>query len=601
MKATILQSQTWGITSLIIILALLAWIISQCEPAEPEPQITVTDAIQVPISLGFYDANPTVNTSVPNVKVTLIDDTLGYIRTSSGTDFDTLTTPYGIISLGFATMVDQQPINLSQITPYRFRIKSEAPGYATTWTTVVIQDSTPLFYRPVYMIKKDNPPPGVSVGSRELAVNSGGFIQTDFEVRTQNPSTLAPVMTLSLEKGTRLLCAEGEQPVFDETVIADLVFASPSDSTAGSYFPNGFQVTDAFDINGDPLNASPSEPQIFITSGWFNGEITAGGAQVRGFSQPATITMALDPDQINPATGQPYQVPNRIPIYSLDNQTGVWFEEGEAEVINNPNGPGVAARFTITHLSVWNLDVPTDACVANIDVAVTNASTVTTGYVVEIVNADAFDLYKTISSQAFVAGPSTHVIRRAPEDTELAVAIKNSSGDLLATTDVFTTCTPASTPSLTIPNSTFCGVELSIQFSDASDVPLCDNGVWYSDPSCPPGDLCGCGTVRYAGALSPLGSSSIVIGTFPTLDLLLAQEQCLKIWYPNVGGAGEGTINMLIDFPNVTVGAGAVEVLDENGLVIGDITNVSATSGACPQIFEIQLNPADITVPSCSP
>ena len=69
----------------------------------------------------------------------------------------------------------------------------------------------------------------------------------------------------------------------------------------------------------------------------------------------ATIDMPLYVDAY--PNGDPIQVGDNVPLWFLDELTGIWQQEGEGEVIAKPaSKTGLAMRATVTHFTWWNTD-----------------------------------------------------------------------------------------------------------------------------------------------------------------------------------------------------------------------------------------------------
>ncbi|MFK7859235.1 MAG: hypothetical protein AB8B64_10450 [Granulosicoccus sp.] len=60
--------------------------------------------------------------------------------------------------------------------------------------------------------------------------------------------------------------------------------------------------------------------------------------------------------------GTPVMVGDNIPLWSLDEETGQWIQEGEGTVVGNEDSPtGLSLQATVSHFSWWNCDVTLNA------------------------------------------------------------------------------------------------------------------------------------------------------------------------------------------------------------------------------------------------
>jgi hypothetical protein len=120
-------------------------------------------------------------------------------------------------------------------------------------------------------------------------------------------------------------------------------------------FPgNGFHSSDIKDDNGNIVNG------IFRTAGFTNIEMNVNGTEVRTFSQPVTLKIGIDPQQINPETNAPFAVGDNIPVWSFQMETGRWTYE-KTGTITNENG-ALQVAFTTNHLTYYNLAFLQNVC-----------------------------------------------------------------------------------------------------------------------------------------------------------------------------------------------------------------------------------------------
>ena len=93
-----------------------------------------------------------------------------------------------------------------------------------------------------------------------------------------------------------------------------------------------------------------------VSFGAADFEVTQGGTVLR-IAPGATATIEIPLYATRNQDGSPVAVGQRIPLWSLDAQTGIWRQEGEAEVVASAGSPtGLSGRATVSHFSPWNLD-----------------------------------------------------------------------------------------------------------------------------------------------------------------------------------------------------------------------------------------------------
>jgi len=156
---------------------------------------------------------------------------------------------------------------------------------------------------------------------------------------------------------------------------------------AGSFVDaNGLTVTGNVDLTITPVNISnPASLAAFPGefSGVLEGEtsdtpIVSLGTVEFKFSQngqplqlgPGQSANVLIPIYSNTyQDGSPINLGDSIPLWSLNQDTGIWTQEGTGIVVSSPDSPtGLAMQATVSHFSWWNCDVSMNAALAVVTV-----------------------------------------------------------------------------------------------------------------------------------------------------------------------------------------------------------------------------------------
>ncbi|MBX2859065.1 MAG: carboxypeptidase-like regulatory domain-containing protein [Cellvibrionaceae bacterium] len=193
-------------------------------------------------------------------------------------------------------------------------------------------------------------------------------------------------------------------PVDTAYVIADSdngeITRSASDGAAVTFDRANFVDADGAPVNGDfqleitPVNvAQPSASLAF--PGLFAGipenqldavPIASLGTVSFAFTQngepinlaagsQASITLPLY-TETNPANGEVLAIGQMIELWSLNEVTGIWQQEGVGEVISLPESPtGLALAASVSHFSWWNCDVAIDTAQVEVTVLGSNSGT----------------------------------------------------------------------------------------------------------------------------------------------------------------------------------------------------------------------------------
>lgn len=193
---------------------------------------------------------------------------------------------------------------------------------------------------------------GIKVEETTFTTNANGTTAAPLNIATSNMPENTKV---TLPANTVLRDKDGN-PVTG-TVTATMVSFNATDTNALSNFPGGLAFTNARDSAGNNAGGG-----TFTTFGFISLSMSAGGKEIKSFSQPLDVSVEVSPDikrDIDPANpARATQVGDVIPIWSMNDSTTEWQAETAAQVVLDPVTGKMKANFKQTHLSWWNLDDP---------------------------------------------------------------------------------------------------------------------------------------------------------------------------------------------------------------------------------------------------
>lgn len=291
-----------------------------------------------PVALQFINANTTVLALPENIELILAGKDKEKIYTIVGEK--------GIDLKGNIATVSLRPEDVpTRERPITFTVIAKAAGYLDAIATVTIVDKKRFEMLPIRMIQKANPPKGVSIVERNFTAEVGGTAQN---LNFETPLSIGKqeVTKIDIPQGTKFYDNKGAQL----TGTAQLTLAHFDTRTQGSVaaFPGGLNPTYVLDSTNAQLR-----PGNFISAGFIAMDIEIGGKEVKTLSQPMRVAAQVR-NQLNPQTNQPFAAGDKIGIWSLDEQNGVWKQEteGTAELVNGK----LEIAYPQQHLSWWNLD-----------------------------------------------------------------------------------------------------------------------------------------------------------------------------------------------------------------------------------------------------
>jgi hypothetical protein len=305
-----------------------------------------TDIFQVPVAFYFGDANPDMGGDAPeNLSITIAGPDKDLIYSTDGRR--ELKPVAGFLEIGL-----DKAVQITEDDPLELTVIAEAPGYVKTVQNITLYDTAYQFI-PVNMVGLNAPPKGVSLQLGTTAADADGVMQ-DTAFTTPMVAGKEEMASVKLKQGTKVMNANGD--VLTGNIEVQLVhFDNRSDESLAA-FPGGFTATNVVDENGNEM-----EPVEFVTAGFVALDMFVGNDEVTDFSEPVEVEVGINPETIDPATGQQVKEGDIIPIWSLDDNTGQWTHEGEAVVEKDANGD-LTATMLITHLSWWNFDYFYNSC-----------------------------------------------------------------------------------------------------------------------------------------------------------------------------------------------------------------------------------------------
>ncbi len=480
--------------------------------------------LKAPHGIEIIDINGD-SLNVPVARVYLIDPE-DKVVSANEVAFDTVEITDGVMSVGLLP-----DAVFSEESPYRYSIRVEADGYATVLKTIVITRDVPN-YIPVYMAKLDNLPSGSRIAGKSGAISSvnNGLLSENvtLEISADAPNKPLP-LTITFDAGTRFL-ANGAPITQEGPVEYRLLLGAPNENYGNRLFPGGFLMTDGIDQNGDSI--TPANPRYITTAGWFSLEMSIRGIKVDGFSNPVRVNMGVESKIKNPATDSSIQSGKTIPIWSLNDNTGIWQSDSTAVVSND-----YTVDFSITHLSSWTLSFTTGFCAGFTPVTYvfdpttgfsgnryTRLTDASTGGDLQagIVDFDAERVLKifkfpTLKQAALIvhdgASPATPIIGNSKEGQPLSC--QSACNCLLRTNAVAPPCT----------------IQIKFQRTTSTGTVLpafTQNSVWYKAP-------CSAPLFNFAGVVG--SATGIVRVPYPSGPF------CARVWFLHGGSA------RYLDFP----------------------------------------------------
>lgn len=327
---------------LLCIIAGTIFFINACKkPTEGIKVIVDSSSLfPAPTVIKFTNADSTSANKPGNFAVTISGPGAAYVQTSSGdTKFQTSN---GIISLALTKDAHPSPTN-----PITFTVSATLPNFAPILQNITITKDQLSVYE-VKALEYTKPADGTTVLVKAAPLTAG-TVAAPLVVTTSKTSTMTEQATVTFSSGTQMQDANGAT-INSANLNLNIVQYGTGNNASIQALPGGTTTSTAVQANGTPIAGDVN----FVTAGLLQMNLDAGGVAVKSFSKPVNVSIELNNQLTNFATGQPIKVGDIIPYWSLNETTGQWKNEGNTTVVLDPSNK-LSATLLISHLSAWSV------------------------------------------------------------------------------------------------------------------------------------------------------------------------------------------------------------------------------------------------------
>jgi hypothetical protein len=298
-----------------------------------------TDVLSTPTAILFENAIVDSDTQPLDFTVKVSGKDADKVLSAIGNK--TFEVQNGFLILNLAKGTNPTPEN-----PIQFILTGTEENFEPLYKEITITSNEEQKFN-VKMIETGKLPEGIAETKTTANLTNGEFASTfTFETTTTNGS--AQATSFEIAPGTTMIDTEGK-PIVGSSLDIKARYFDPS-SDALEVFPGGLNPQNVKDEKGNDIEGGVQ----FYSSGLMHIEMKAGDKIVKNFSKPVSAEMELKVGQENPLTGEIIVAGDSIPLWSRDDISGDWKNEGYAKVVSK-NGK-LVAEFEMQHLSSWNLD-----------------------------------------------------------------------------------------------------------------------------------------------------------------------------------------------------------------------------------------------------
>jgi hypothetical protein len=322
--------------------AIVAVSISGCKKPTEGVKILINSnsLFPSPTVIKFANADSTSVNKLGNFAVTISGPGAKYVQMASGgVNFQASN---GILSI--ALTKDAHP---SATNPISFTVAASLNNFAPMLQNITITEDKLSVYT-IKALEYAKPAEGTTVLAQNTGLNAGTLPST-YAITTPKTSTMTEQATVTFDGGTQMQDANGTA-IPGGNLNLNVVQYGTNSSVSLQALPGGTSTNTAVKADGTPISGSVN----FVTAGLLQMNLDAGGIAVKRFSKPVSVSIEINSNLTNFATGKPIKAGDVIPYWSLNETTGEWKSEGNTTVIVNGKGK-LSAPMQISHLSCWSV------------------------------------------------------------------------------------------------------------------------------------------------------------------------------------------------------------------------------------------------------
>eukprot|EP01136_Pigoraptor_vietnamica_P015160 Opistho-1_new@57965 len=268
----------------VILFSLGISLVFACQKINPFEGVDLTvnsNIYKAPILIEFVDANSNSTTLPKDLTVTISGPNKDLVlNDQGGKDFK--------VAGNLLSLVLAENVNPSESAPVELTVSVKGPNYAPTNYTITIVDFLSSTYR-VALTNLSALPDGVKSVAKTTSLATGETIV--IPASTDKPE----VAKITIPAGTQVKDETGA--IINATSVnSNIIQYGTGTEDAFNSFPNEGEANTVKFKDGTTDEAS------FITAGFVDIDMTAGGKSVKSFSKPLDMSLSLHPDLVNPDT-----------------------------------------------------------------------------------------------------------------------------------------------------------------------------------------------------------------------------------------------------------------------------------------------------------
>ncbi|WP_018626098.1 hypothetical protein [Niabella aurantiaca] len=285
------------------------------------------------------EVSSSAGTSLDNATISISGPDAGKIYNAEGKKVFKVTG-------GFLFLAVDPNVVISEQAPLNVNVAISAANHLGVQIPVKITGSEKIAMRKVVLLNTTASSTEMAIKNTSVALASDGTPAADVTVNIPPSSGSSESATIMIPAGTQFRDANNNVVSGTDLKVSMIVPQTGSENLA-AVFPGGTGLT-------QPAiqTASGTSAGTLLPGGMSEVSFTLNGTSITNFSKPIDLDIILDPDFINPGTGQKVKAGDKLGIFSFSSNDPVWKQEQEATV--QSSGGKLTVNFSSSH-ATWFL------------------------------------------------------------------------------------------------------------------------------------------------------------------------------------------------------------------------------------------------------
>ncbi len=366
---------------------------------------------------------------ITDAAVTISGPDAGKIYNAEGKKV--FTVAHGFLFLG----VDPN-VTVSPEMPLNINVTISSPGHLIAQMPLKLTGTQKVSLRRLTMVNTATSTPDLTVKSTSVPLGADGTPTAHVTVNIPPAAGQTEATSVTIPAGTQFKDADNKVVTGTNLQVSVIVPVTGSDNLA-QVFPGGAGLTQPSVQTSNGASAG-----ALLPGGMSEISLTLDGTPVTNFSKPIDLSITLDPDYINPSTGQTVKAGDKLSIFSFASGNPIWKFEKEATVLSV--GGKLTINFSSSHATWFIAGQFIPACTNSLKLKLTAdwlKNGITHPVTVKVYSGSASDNDKLLVQRTVTAVNGTELSFDHLPQAAITIQTFDAGGNQLSNTAVANPCT----------------------------------------------------------------------------------------------------------------------------------------------------------------